>query len=482
MLWSVCDRLSPMPKTQVARGRWRRELARPAWVRDHPRAPWAAVLAVCVGAFMGQLDASIVTLAFPRMQVEFDTPLARVQWVSLAYLGVLAVMLVPVGRWSDAHGRKLLYVYGFGVFTLASAGCGLAPSLGWLVVARAMQALGAALLQANSVALVVHSVGAEKARAALGVQAAAQALGLAAGPAIGGLLVDQFGWRSVFWVNVPVGVIAIATGLVLLPRSRDLKDHGSGDVAGAALLGASTLLTLWTLAQLADPGPRWPLVAVAAALAVVAGGGFWRVEGRAAAPLISPARLRAAGIAKGLGGALLGYLALFAPLVLYPQVFRQWSLPTGRAGLVLTCLPAGFALAALLGTRVGHSVSNPVRVRVGAAAAAVSALLQCLGWASPPLVALLLLISGASLGVVLPANNALVMTSVPESDSAVTGGMINVARALGTSLGVALTALGVRVGLAHGWASPPLVMAALTAACVVMVFTAGPVRRPGMGI
>ena len=471
-----------MVKAQALQGRWSRELARPAWVREHPRAPWGAVLAVCLGAFMGQLDASIVTLAFPRMQVDFHTPLAAVQWVSLAYLGVLAVMLVPVGRWSDAHGRKLMYVYGFGLFTLASAGCGLAPSLAWLVAARSVQAIGAALLQANSVALVVRSVGSNHARAALGVQAAAQALGLAAGPALGGLLVDQFGWRSVFWVNVPVGVIAIATALVLLPRSRDLRQHGASDLAGAALLGSATLLTLWTLAQLADPGPSWPLVGVAAVVAVVAGVSFWRVEGRAKAPLISPARMRAAGIAKGLGGALLGYLVLFAPLVLYPQVFHQWNLATGRAGLVLTCLPAGFALTALLGTRVGHTISNAARVRVGAATAAVSAALQCLGWASPLVVAGLLMLSGASLGVVLPANNAMVMNSIPESASAVTGGMINVARALGTSLGVAMTALGVRVGLAHGWASPPLVMAALTAACVVLAFTAGPVRRPDMGI
>src|SRR5690349_12794953 len=106
-----------------------REVARPDWVREHPRAPWAAVLAVCVGAFMGQLDASIVTLAFPRLQVDFHAGLSAVQWVSLSYLAVLAVLLVPVGRWSDAHGRKLLYVNGFVVFTLASAGCGLAPGL-----------------------------------------------------------------------------------------------------------------------------------------------------------------------------------------------------------------------------------------------------------------------------------------------------------------------------------------------------------------
>ncbi|TPG16818.1 MFS transporter [Pedococcus bigeumensis] len=472
-----------MEKTEAAAlAWWGREMARPARVREHPRAPWGAVLAVCLGAFMGQLDASIVTLAFPRMQADFHAPLAGVQWVSLAYLGVLAVMLVPVGRWSDARGRKLLYVYGFGLFTMASAGCALAPSLGWLVAARAVQALGAALLQANSVALVVRSVGSGHARAALGVQAAAQALGLAGGPALGGLLVDQFGWRSVFWVNVPVGVIAIAAGLVLLPRSRDLRKRGTRDLAGSALLGASTLLTLWTLAQLADARPKWVLVAVAGVMAVGVGAAFWGVEGRVRAPLVSPARMRASGIASGLGGALLGYLALFAPLVLYPQVFHDWNMPTARGGLVLTCLPAGFAVAALLGARLGRRVSNPVRVRVGAAAAAVSAALQCLVWESPLVVAGLLLLSGVSLGLVLPANNAMVMTSVPKSASAVTGGMINVARALGTSLAVALTAVGVRVGLAHGWASPPLVMAGLTFACLLMAFTAGPVRRRGMKI
>lgn len=427
-----------------------------------------------MGAFMGQLDASIVTLAFPRLQGEFHAPLAVVQWVSLAYLGVLAVMLVPMGRWSDAHGRKLLYVYGFALFTLASAGCALAPSLGWLVGARVVQALGAALLQANSVALVVRSVGDGRARSALGVQAAAQALGLAAGPALGGLLVDQCGWRSVFWVNVPVGALAIAAGLVLLPRSRDLDQRPTRDPGGAMLLGVSTLLMLWTLAQLADPRPRWPWVAVAVAAALAAAAGLWAVEERVQAPLVSPARMRALGITRGLGGALLGYLALFAPLVVYPQVFGQWHLPTGRAGLVLTCLPVGFALTALLGVRVGRAVGNVTRVRAGAAVAAVSAVLQCAAWSSPLLVAGLLLVSGAGLGLVLPANNALIMTAVPASASAVTGGLINVARALGTSFGVALTAVGVRVALAQGWAAPPLVMAGLALACLLLAVTAEP--------
>lgn len=462
--------------------RWGRELARPSWVRDHPRAPWGAVLAVCIGAFMGQLDASIVTLAFPRLQSDFHAPLAGVQWVSLAYLGVLAVMLVPVGRWSDAHGRKLLYVYGFALFALASAGCALAPSLGWLIGARAVQALGAALLQANSVALVVRSVGSRHARTALGVQAAAQALGLAAGPAVGGLLVDRFGWRSVFWVNVPVGVVAIAAGLLLLPRSRDLGTRGTRDLAGMALLGISTLLTLWTLAQLAARLPAWPLVAVGGVAALVSGMTFWRVEARVNEPLVSPARMRELGITRGLGGALLGYLVLFAPLVLYPQIFATWHVSTGRGGLVLTCLPAGFALAAVVATRLGRAVSNAARVRLGAIAAAVTAVLQCLAWGSPLVVAPLLVLLGASLGVVLPANNAMVMTAVPASASAVAGGMINVARALGTSLGVALTALGVRLGDAQGWPGAALVMVGLTLASLLMALTAGPRPRRAAGI
>ena len=162
------------------------EVARPQWVREHPRAPWAAVAAVCLGALMGQLDASIVTLTYPRLQSEFGAGLGSVQWVSLSYLVILAVLLVPVGRWSDARGRKLLYLYGFGLFALASAACALAPTLGWLVVARGFQAVGAALLQANSVALVFLSVPRSRVRAALGVQAAAQAVGLALGPSLGG--------------------------------------------------------------------------------------------------------------------------------------------------------------------------------------------------------------------------------------------------------------------------------------------------------
>jgi MFS family permease len=133
---------------------------------------------------------------------------------------VLTALLVPAGRWSDRAGRKLMYLYGFALFAGSSAACGLAPSLGALIALRVVQAAGAALLQANSVALVVTSVPARIRRAALGVQAAAQAVGLASGPVIGGLLVAAAGWRWVFFLNVPVGAVAVVAGVYLLPRTR----------------------------------------------------------------------------------------------------------------------------------------------------------------------------------------------------------------------------------------------------------------------
>src|SRR3954452_24167185 len=147
------------------------EPARPRAVAGWPHAHWLAVAAVCLGAFMGQLDASIATLTFPALSREFGASLAGVQWVSLSYLLTLVALLLPVGRLADAVGSKLLYLYGFAVFTAASAACGFADSLPLLVGLRVVQAVGAAMLQANSVALVTTSSPRRSMRAALGVQA-----------------------------------------------------------------------------------------------------------------------------------------------------------------------------------------------------------------------------------------------------------------------------------------------------------------------
>ena len=192
------------------------EPRRPEAIRQRPNAYWLAVAAVRVGAFMGELDASIVTVALPNLQRTFHAGVGAVTWVGLSYLLVLVATVAAVGRFADMWGRKLLYVYGFGIFIVGSALCGLAPSLGALIGFRALQAVGAALLQANSVAIIVLAVPRGSLGRAIGIQGAAQAVGLALGPTIGGFLLAAGGWRLIFYVNVPFGLLGMTAGLLSL--------------------------------------------------------------------------------------------------------------------------------------------------------------------------------------------------------------------------------------------------------------------------
>ena len=477
-----------------------REPARPTAIREHPLAPWFAVATVCFGAFMGQLDASVVTVAFPALQRQFGTGLAATQWVSLAYLLALTALLVPAGRWSDRAGRKLLYLYGFAVFSAASAACGLAPSLGVLIGLRVVQAAGAALLQANSVALVVTSVPARTRRAALGVQAAAQAVGLACGPVLGGVLVATVGWRWVFLINVPVGLLAVVAGWYLLPRTRQPADRGAdrrgatadrgadrpgagasdnrgpggrgADLGGIGLLATSTSAGMLAISSLSGLGlPAWA-VAACVVVAVTAGAALARHSWQAAAPLLGLRALAAAGTGPALGGALCAYLVLFGPLVLFPQLIAARGGSAASAGLLLTALPAGFGLAAVAADRlIPAGWPNRRRCVLGGALAACCA--AALAAPAPDAVSVLLLgLLGVGLGIYTPANNAEIMGSVPARDAAAAGGMVNMTRGIGTALGVAVVSLGLHAGtlLRQPDAGRALSMAALAAVALVGVW------------
>lgn len=449
------------------------EAPRPGPIRDWRHAGWLAVGTVCFGAFMGQLDASIVTLTFPALRAQFHAPLASVEWVSLGYLLPLVALLAPVGRLSDALGRKQFYLYGFALFTLASAACGWAPSLLALIGFRVVQAVGAAMLQANSVALVTTSVPATRMRAALGVQAAAQALGLALGPTVGGLLVESVGWRWVFWVNVPVGVAGLILGRYLLPRTKVRTPAGAFDWPGVALLATCTtalLLAVSSVSGLAIPVGAMVALTV---VGVLAGVGFVVRQRTARSPLVDLGLLRDRAVSGGLAAALGGYLVLFGPLVLVPVIFTAGG--AMRAGLAVTTLPAGFGLAAVLGARLmPPRWSHRVRCVFGAVIcllvlAALAGLPAPMATSASVLVPALGVL-GVGLGLFTPPNNAMVMGAIPARSSGVGGGLVNMARSLGTSLGVAAVTLtlyltGADTDLGARWV---LALLALVAALVAV--------------
>lgn len=442
------------------------EAARPAVIREHPWAPWFIVATVCFGAFMGQLDASIVTLAFPTLQRQFHTPLASVEWISLAYLITLVALLVPVGKLSDRHGRKLVYLYGFVVFTAASAACGLAPSLFILILFRVIQAAGASMLQANSVALVATNAPAGHKRAALGIQAAAQSLGLALGPLLGGILIAATSWRWIFFINVPVGILAVIAGWYMLPRTHERAPSAPSDRPGLALLAIAVISTLVLVSSVSGLSLSMPQLAGIAVLSVISFMGLvWR-EHHAPAPMIDIKMLKSSGIAHMLFGAMFAYMVLFGPLVLFPQILDANGKSVLRAGLLLSALPAGFGLAAVGTERMfPRRWKDKTRTRIGGILATVSAGLLAIP--APDIVTVILLGTlGIGLGIYIPANNATIMSSVTKHQTAAAGGLVNIARGLGTAFGVAVVALALHATM-HVHSS-----AGLEAAMVLLTITA----------
>src|SRR5512135_1929751 len=185
---------------------------------ENPSQKWGVLVAVGIGTFMTALDTSVVNTVLPVIGNNFKTPLATVEWVVTIYLLVLSGLLLSFGRLGDMRGHKTIFLTGFVIFMGGSFFSGSAANVGILVAARALQALGAAMLAANSPAILTKNFPAEQRGQALGLQATMTYLGLSAGPSLGGWLASLLGWRVVFYINLPVGLAAIWLSLRFIPN------------------------------------------------------------------------------------------------------------------------------------------------------------------------------------------------------------------------------------------------------------------------
>lgn len=464
---------------------WRRllvERARPAWVRESPRGPWLLVGTVCVGAFMGQLDASIVSLALPTLRDEFHATLGAIEWVTLAYLVVLVGGVTVVGRLADIMGRKLLYTYGFAIFTVGSILCGFAPSLLFLDGSRVLQAVGAALLQANSVALITHGVAREKLGQAIGIQGGAQAVGLALGPAVGGALIAIGGWRLIFFVNVPAGILGILLGWFLLPRTIGTVRGERFDWTGAVLLMPAVGTLMAGLSFGREQGWDSLPILLLLATAGILGAAFVLREGVAAHPLVRLELFKIHAFSAGLASGLLSYLVTFGVLFAVPFLLVSRHTGLGSAGLELAVLPAALGVVAPFAGRLADAVGARFVTVTGMLVSAASLAVLALAHSSIPALLLELVGIGAGLGAFTPANNAAIMGSVPRSRAGVAGGILNMTRGMGTSLGIALTGLVFSIGVNpdRGVFYAGLFLALVSVLAAALASLRGPVTREHM--
>jgi len=392
---------------------------------------------------MGPLDGSIVAVALPTIGAELNMSFTVSLWVQAVYLLAMAVLLIPLGRLADHHGRVRFYLVGIAVFTLGSALSALSTSGAWLIGSRVVQASGAALLSATAAAIVTAVFPREERGRALGINVAAVYLGLSVGPPLGGFLADGLGWRWIFLVNLPIGLVVLLWGWRFLPRrERAAARAPRPDVAGAALL-AVALSTL--LVPLSFAG-QWGWLGVDTlallALSALAFAGFVAVERRVHDPVVDLGLLRHNRLfAAANGAALLNYLALTAVAVLtvvYLQIVQGRS--ATETGWILLAQPLMQAALSPFSGRLSDRLGSRLLTTTGMLVTAVGmALLATLGedTGMAPVLAMLALV-GVGMAAFSAPNASAIMGSVAPRQLGLASAFLATMRVTGQALSVAV--------------------------------------------
>ncbi|WP_256104576.1 MFS transporter [Streptomyces sp. ODS05-4] len=411
------------------------------------------VLAVCaLSMFLVGLDTTVVNVGLPAIGRDLDVDVRGLEWVVDAYTVVLAGLLVTSGALADRFGRRRVFQCGLAVFGTASVACALAPGAGALVAARAAQGVGASMLSPVALAIVVGAMPDARERArAIGVWASVFGLSMAAGPVVGGALVEGVGWRALFWVNAPVVLAALLLSAVFVPESRAPRPRPL-DLPGQALLALTVLAAVGVLIEAPRTGWTSPAALAGCAAAVAGTAAFILVERRRAAPLMDLALFARPAFAGAVLGAAAVFTALSAALLLntlYLQHTRGFS--ALEAGLTTLPMALGATVCApLSGALTGRRGPRLPLLTAGAFLAAGGGCLVGLT-ASTPL--WLLLTASLLLGVGFGfANAPLTDTAVgglPKERAAVAGAITSTARQVGSAVGVAVAG-GLLAGVAPG--------------------------------
>lgn len=391
---------------------------------------------------MSALDINVVNIVLPIVRAEFGVPVSTIEWVVTIYPLFISGLLLTFGRLGDIYGHRRIYLVGFSIFVTSSVVAGLAPAVGMLIVARAVQAIGGAMLQANSPAIVSTTFPGKQRGQALGMLGSLTYLGVMVGPPIGGWLATHLSWRAVFYVNVPIGLIAAALAWWVVPRLATESTYERFDVSGALLfiLSLSGLLLAVNRAQVW--GWRSPMVLGLALLALLLAGVFIRTERRVAEPMLDLSLFRRWLFTASALSAVLNYFCVFAILFLMPfYLIDGRGFSPDRAGLFLMAQSLVMAILAPISGYLSDRMPSRKLASLGLVVQTGGLfLLSRLGPSSPPAQILLgLAVVGLGIGTFAPPNNNALLGSASRQRQGIASGVLATARNVGASLGVGLT-------------------------------------------
>jgi EmrB/QacA subfamily drug resistance transporter len=414
---------------------------------------WSVLAAIGVSTLVAGLDTSVVNTVLPLLSRELHASVAAIEWVSTIYLLVISALLLGVGRAGDLRGYKRMYIVGFALFVVTSALCGAAPTANALVVLRGLQGIGAAMLFANAPAILTKAFPAEQRGRALGALATFTYLGLTAGPALGGWLAQAFGWRSVFYINVPIGIVGIVLGVRAID---DDRPHGAAerfDMLGAALFTAGLVALLVAL----DQGHAWgwtaPLTLSLAVAAAVLLAMFVVVEQRRANPMLDLSLFKSRVFSAATVTALFNYICVYSVLFVLPFLLIQGrGLGTRQAGLVLTAQPIVMAIVAPISGALSDRIGSRIPATLGMVLLAIGLFLiaRLADGGSLHAIAAALALVGLGIGIFVSPNNSALMGAAPRHRQGIAAGVLATARNVGMVLGIGISGAVFTTVLAHG--------------------------------
>lgn len=414
---------------------------------------WWVLASVACGTFMATLDSSIVNIALPTLTKALGTDLNKIKWVVIVYLLIITCLLLPFGKLSDQIGRKTVFLSGFLIFILGSVFCSLSGGLAFLVLFRAMQAIGASMLMVNGPAIITACFPSSQRGAALGILAMVVSAGLISGPGLGGILISNFGWKSIFALNVPIGLIGIFLVYHFVPSEACTEKPTSFDWVGTIL----QIVCLVAFIILFDPPnisisggipfvfPRWLLLLIL----FIFGAMFVKVESESRVPLLDLSLLQdrsfwTANLASFF--TFVSYSIVTVLMPFYMDEVKNYS--AEKIGLLMTAIPFSILIIAPLSGRLSDKIGSQKLCVLGAMVSALGLLKMAglfgigitQGSSESELIIALALV-GISLGLFQSPNNNTIMGSVPGHKLGVASALLATVRNLGFVTGTGLASL-----------------------------------------
>ena len=422
---------------------------------------WWTLGALCFALFMIMLDNTVVNVALPAIKADLGISTSELEWTVAAYALTFASLLLTGGKLGDLLGRRLIFTIGLTIFTLSSLACGLSSSAPELISARAVQGVGAALMMPATLSIISHTFHARERGMAIGIWAGVSALALAIGPLLGGIITEHISWNWIFYVNVPIGVLAVIAAIVVVPESKDTSNEQRLDLPGLLTSGIGLLALVYALIEGHQYGWTSARIIGLFVLAAVAFAAFVLLEMHQRLPMLDLTLFRNGTFTGANIVAILVTLAMFGIFVFFPiymQTIRGWSpIQAGAALLPWTVMIVVFApIAGKLSDRVGSRwlMAGGMTVVSVCCLLLSTVTLHSTFWHMLPA----FLLGGLGMSFVMTPMSAAAMGAAPVAKAGVASGVLNTFRQVGVALGIAITGAIVAnraASAAAGGASPP---------------------------